>query len=421
MNRPSHYQSPYRWTVLVVNFLFLTFAYAGLSTWSIAVPELSKSFNLTPDMTQLGSSMLMAGYALGSFFEALIAARIGFKATGILAAVLLLVPQFLIPFTPSYGLILFMRFVQGWGIVWFVTVSITNGWFSTEQRGLASGINSGAIPFGVGIGGILVGWLLTVVGTWQNAFIYFGVIVLVVAVIWAILAKNPPAEEPSAVVARGPRSMLNPYKLAAGWLVAFCLFMNAFSLIGLYSVMPSYLYTLGLSTSDAGTAILFAGLIGVISTPLGGTLSDWYIRRGADPTKARAYVMAIPGFLVAAVATALFPYIAPAGFGMVLLVSVLAGWGVPLTNASIGSLPNDMLGDPEVAGKLFGLIILVGISGAVISPYLATWIATTMGWSAAFMVLGFAALVGVVLGLIIPNYKVSPERIPPEAGPHAVA
>src|SRR5450756_84380 len=277
MNRPSHYQSPYRWTVLVVNFLFLTFAYAGLSTWSIAVPELSKSFNLTPDMTQLGSSMLMAGYALGSFFEALIAARIGFKATGILAAVLLLVPQFLIPFTPSYGLILFMRFVQGWGIVWFVTVTITNGWFSTEQRGLASGINSGAIPFGVGIGGILVGWLLTVVGTWQNAFIYFGVIVLVVAVIWAILAKNPPAEEPSAVVARGPRSMLNPYKLAAGWLVAFCLFMNAFSLIGLYSVMPSYLYTLGLSTSDAGTAILFAGLIGVISTPLGGTLSDWYI------------------------------------------------------------------------------------------------------------------------------------------------
>lgn len=410
MQRPSHYQSPQRWTILVLNFLFLTFAYAGLSTWSIAVPSLSKTFNLTPDMTQLGASLLMAGYAVGSFFEAIIATKIGLKATGILAAVLLLVPQFLIPFTPSYGLILFMRFVQGWGIVWFVTVQITNGWFSTEQRGLASGLNSGAIPFGVGIGGILVGWLMTIVGTWQNAFIYFGVVVLVVAVVWALVVKNPPVEAPAATTVTSQRSNVNPYTLAAGWLVAFCLFMNAFSLIGLYAVMPSYLYTLGLSTSDAGTAVLFSGLIGAVSTPLGGVLSDWYIRRGTDPTKARAYVMAIPGFLIAAIATAAFPFIAPAGFGMVLLIAVLAGWGVPLTNASIGSLPTDMLGDPDLAGRLFGLTILVGISGAVISPFLATWVASTMGWTAAFMVLGFAALIGVVLGLIIPNFKVAPEE-----------
>ncbi|WP_129588698.1 hypothetical protein [Moorella stamsii] len=86
-------------------------------------------------------------------------------------------------------------------------------------------------------------------------------------------------------------------------------------------------------------------------------------------------------------------------------MAILAGWGVPLTNASIGALPTDMLKNPEIAGKLFGLIILVGISGAVIAPFAVTSISSSLGWTAAFMALGIGALAGVVLGLIIPAFR----------------
>lgn len=401
--------SGYRWVILVINFIFLAVAYAGLTTWAIAVPDLSKTFSLTPTQAQLGASMLMAGYAVGSFVESLIAAKIGFKKTGLLAAILLIIPQFLIPYMASYGLILFLRFVQGWGVVWFVTTSMTTAWFPLKERGMASGIVSGAIPFGIGFGGLLVGWLLTVVGTWQKSFIYFGVITVVISIIWALLARDADADATSDEVAATEVSPLlknvNPFTLPAGWLIAFCLFVNAFQLIGFNTVLPSFMKELGYSTTQSGTVLMLAGLIGVISTPLGGVLSDALIRRGMESIKARAYVMALPGFLIAGVATILFPVVGKFGYGPLMLMALLSCWGVPLTNAVIGALPMDMLKSPEIAGKLFGLTIFVGISGAVIAPFLITSISSSLGWTIAFMILGIAALVGVILGLIIPNFR----------------
>jgi len=71
------------------------------------------------------------------------------------------------------------------------------------------------------------------------------------------------------------------------------------------------------------------GLIGVVSTLLGGVISDRLILRGVDPVKARAYVMAIPGFLFAGVTTVFFPIFAQASYEALLLMAALAGWGVP--------------------------------------------------------------------------------------------
>jgi len=401
--------SSYRWVILIVNFLFLTFAYAGLSTWAIAVPDLSKTFNLTSTQVMWGASMLMAGYAVGSFVESFIAAKIGFKKTGLFAAVLLIIPQFVIPYTQSFNLILLLRFIQGWGVVWFVTTSMTAAWFPLEERGMATGIVSGGIPFGMGIGGIIGGWLLSLVGSWQTSFIIFGIVVLVVAIIWAIFAKDPEfvlEEERKEEAANAALQNVSPFKLAAGWLVAFCLFANAFQLIGFNTVLPNFMFDLNYSSTEAGTVLLFAGLIGAISTPLGGIFSDSLIKGGMEPTKARAYVMAFAGFLIAGISTIIFPYVAQLGYTPLLLMAIVVGWGVPLTNASIGSLPTDMLKSPEIAGKLFGLTILVGISGAVIAPFLITSLAASSGWTVAFAVLGAVALAGTFLGIIIPSFRI---------------
>ncbi|MDR2054293.1 MAG: MFS transporter [Desulfovibrio sp.] len=409
MMQTSNAAPQYRWIILGVNFLFLTFAYAGLSAWSIAIPQLSTTFDLSSTQTQLGSSALMAGYAVGSFIEALISARIGFKKTGLLASVLLLVPQFTIPYVDSYGVILLLRFIQGWGIVWFVTVSMTTAWFPLKERGLASGVVGGAIPAGIGLGGVISARLLGIADTWQQAFIYFGVMVLIVVAIWAVFAKDAPASlyaDPSQPAADpSVKVQVNPFKLAAGWLVALCLFANAFQLIGFNSVLPNYMYDLNYTPADAGTVILLCGLIGVLSTPLGGVFSDRLAAGGIAPIKARAYVMALPGFLTAGIFTILFPFAAPSGYWLLALIAVCACWGVPLTNASIGALPLDMLKNPDIAGKLFGMTILIGLMGAVIAPFLITAVSASLGWTTAFVILGIAALAGTVLGLIIPKFQ----------------
>lgn len=414
-------ESGYRWIILAVNFVLLAFAYASLTTWSIAIPQLSKTFSLTPAEAQLGSSLLMAGYAIGSFVESLLASRIGLKNCGLLAAILLLGPQFAIPLLGHYSLILLLRFLQGWGLMWFVSTSMTTAWFPHEQRGMASGIVSGAIPFGIGFGGLLTGRLLEVSGTWQRTFIEFGIMVTMIALVWALLARDPAdvTPRPSSDAGVSPSRPFNPFRSLVGWLVALCLFANAWQLIGLNTVLPSYMYSLGYHPPQAGAAILIAGLIGVVSTPLGGIVSDRLILRGVDVVKARAYVMAIPGFLVAGITTVFFPILARSNYETLLLMAALAGWGVPLTNASIGALPIDMLKSLERAGKLFGLIILVGISGGVIAPYVIAAVSVSAGWTVAFAVLGLGALVGMVIGLIIPHFAqaTSPKQLEAEREP----
>jgi MFS family permease len=390
--------------MLIVNFLFLAFAYAGLSTWSVAIPNLQKTFNLSATMIQLGGSMLMLGYGVGSLVESIISAKIGLKKTGLLAAVMLLVPQFLIPYIPSYGLILFLRFIQGWGIVWFITVAMVTGWFPIETRGVASGVVGGSIPFGVGMGGIIAGWLIAQVGSWQTSFMYFGAIVIVIVAIWLAVVKDPPksAETPAAKA----KSTVSPYSYAAGWLVAFALFFNFVALIGLYTVLGPYLYHLGYQSTQVGTGLLACGLIGAVTTPLSGIIGDSLVRKGGSPVKVRAYIMGF-AFLLAAITAFLVPAIAPAGYGSMLFIAILAGAGVPMTNASIGALPTDMLKDPIIANKLFGLMILIGAAvGGTLAPVVATAVATSAGWNMGFAFLGVAALLGCLLSFITPKFEV---------------
>ncbi len=391
--------------LLLVNFLFLAFAYAGLSTWSVAIPNLQKTFNLSATMVQLGGSMLMLGYGVGSLVESILSARIGLKKTGILAALMLLVPQFLIPYIPSYSLILFLRFIQGWGVVWFITVAMVTGWFPVETRGIASGVVGGSIPFGVGMGGIIAGWLIAQVGSWETSFIYFGVIVIVIVAIWLVVVKDPPQQVEQGS-AKKEKPAVSPYSYAAGWLVAFALFFNFVSLIGLYTVLGPYLYHLGYQSTQVGIGLMACGLVGAVTTPLSGIIGDSIVRKGGSPVKVRAYIMGF-AFLLAAVTAFLVPVIAPAGYGAMLFIAILAGAGVPMTNASIGALPTDMLKDPIIANKLFGMMILIGAAvGGTLAPVVATAVATSAGWGMGFAFLGFAALLGCILSFITPKYEI---------------
>jgi len=58
----------------------------------------------------------------------------------------------------------------------------------------------------------------------------------------------------------------------------------------------------------------------------------------------------------------------------------------------------------------------VGISGGVIAPYVITAISASAGWIAAFAVLGIGALIGMIIGLVIPWFGQAIPAEPLEAG-----
>jgi hypothetical protein len=157
---------------------------------------------------------------------------------------------------------------------------------------------------------------------------------------------------------------------------------------------------------QAGTVVLFCGLIGILSTTLGGILSDALVKKGMEPVKARARTKALFGFAIAAVMSLLFPIIAPLSFGMALFGAVLVGWGVPVTNATLGALPMDMLGDQEAANNMFALTILVGIgAGGFLVPPIANYAAEYFGYATAMVVLGLGAAAGMLISLSLPKFQ----------------
>ncbi|MGI8312262.1 MFS transporter [Saccharopolyspora hattusasensis] len=75
----------------------------------------------------------------------------------------------LIPVVQNYGVILLLRFVQGWGCMVTVTSAVVSSWFPTRERGLAIGVLLGAIGLGSALGGYVAGVLTPAIG-WQNTF-----------------------------------------------------------------------------------------------------------------------------------------------------------------------------------------------------------------------------------------------------------
>lgn len=82
------------------------------------------------------------------------------------------------------------------------------------------------------------------------------------------------------------------------------------------------------------------------------------------------------------------------------------GWGVPVTNATSGALPMDLLNNEEAASKMFGLNILLGLGlGGLIVPYVANLVAENVGYNVAMYILGAGALIGAIVSLILPKFE----------------
>ena len=323
----------YKWVILLINAFICALAYSGLTTWTMALPSLTETFKISGATASLGSSVFMAGYAVGSFVEAHVAAKKGYRTAGLLGLSFMVIGLFGVTIAPNFALVLLFRFMQGWGILWLVGVNSSVAWFPPAKRGFASGVIGASLTLGIGMGGLVATGLMSIAGTWQGAFRIFAVILLISSILWGILMKTPPkglyAEDiidPDISNIKETKKTVNIYKTPAVWLCVAVLFFNAWALIGFNTISSPYILSLGYTEVQAGLVVLFSGLIGVISTVLGGAISDVLVKKGTVPLKARALTQAIPGFGVAAITLFIYPAIAPISFSIALIGSVLVGW-----------------------------------------------------------------------------------------------
>lgn len=398
----------YRWVIMIINMLICALAYAGLTVWSTASAALTETFQITATVASLGSSMFMLGYAVGCLAENYIANKKGYRLAGITGLCLMVIGCLGIPAAPGYGVVLLCRFCQGWGILWLIGVNSTVAWFPARQRGLAASMAGAGNAIGIGCGGLLASGLITVTGSWQGAFRGFGLILLIAAVIWGVLMREPPRDlypEEQADMVGPEEKKINPYKTAAAWLCAVCLFLFVWQYIGFSTVASGYAVGMGYSQMQAGAIVLIFGLVGIVTPVAGGCVSD-FLAQKMPAVKARSYVQAIIAFGLGAIATFFYPLFIRDSFALTVVGAILVGAFTPVVNTTIGALPMDLLENRKAANDMFALTCLIGFgAGGFIAPFIANYTAEHFGWTAMMSVLAMGPVAGAMISFILPKFK----------------
>jgi len=246
-----------------------------------------------------------------------------------------------------------------------------------EATGRALGLIGIGAGAGFFVGPIYAGWRATQSGDWRTPIMEFGVLGIFAAGAFAWLAEaesagglQPPSAAPGmpAGDCKSPARVTPPRALfptSALWLlflaaaVAFAL--RDFAGHSMGSLGSLFLQKAhGFSVKEAGVALSLIFLMGVISNPLFGHLSD----RGR--TRWTAGVM-----ILAAMVIAVFPHLPRGGLTAALLVYGFFFMGCyPMVEAALmESVPD------AVRGRVFGLFITVGgILGNVAHWFAGRWV-----------------------------------------------
>lgn len=286
-------------------------------------------------------------------------------------------------------------------------------WFQTTDRARATGTMWMGTRLGAAIGiplaTLLMGWF-----GWRLTFAFFGAIGGVWCIFfWRWYRDNPaqhqaldcsdlPYLRQNGDLRRGPGAANTPWKRmftsANLWSFFWMYFATSYGFWFLLTWLPTYLiqrYQVSARASGLYAALPLAA--GAASNVIGGTLSDWLVRRTSSPLWGRRLV-GLGGFLMAG-AGFVAAGVMQGPFGAILCL-MLAEFGMDL------AVPVAWAGCLEVGGNFGGTATAFMNTGstisAFISPLAAAWMFTKFGsFQAMLMSAGAVYLIASLLWLKI--------------------
>jgi sugar phosphate permease len=280
-------------------------------------------------------------------------------------------------------------------------------WMLPSERGFAQGITHAGSRLGGALTPIVVVFIIAHYG-WRAPFYAFAVLGLVWAAVWYWFYRDSPNEHRSVNAAErelianalgntANRSKIVPWRRILRspqmWLLSAMYFCYGYDIGIFLTWFPKYLHAeRQFELQQMGIMASLPLLAGVAGDICGGWFSDLALKRTGNLKFARR-VVAIPGFLIAAVAIPL------ACFAGDPLVSVgyfaLAVFGIELTVGVSWAVTLDIGG--VYAGSVSAVMNTFGNLGAAIAAAMTGYIVTASGWTTAFVVLAGYSLLAAIL------------------------
>ena len=383
---------PYKWELILLLWFAFLINMADRQAYNVVLPLLSKDLNLTPDKAGLVASIFLWFYAIlvpvGGFlgdlarrkwvvFGSLLIWSLGTVLSGLTTGLI--------------GLIAFRSVATGGGeAFYFPSANSLIGQHHQKTRALAMSIHQTALYVGIIASGIVAGWLGKRFG-WRSAFIVFGAVGVVLALLLAWRMRDDPQPAPASAQTKVPlgellRAIAGKPTVWALWL-AFVFFY--FAQMGYITWMTTYLYEkYRLSLPNAGfSSMFYHHIFAALGVLLGGKISDLLATRRRT---VRIETECVGLFLGAP-----FIYLMGATDSLPLCCASLAGFGLfrGIYDSNLYATLFDVI-EPRYRSSAVGIMLCFVFFVSAFAPYVLGWAKMTVGLSTALSALSLSYVIG---------------------------
>ena len=400
-----------RWKIFLLMLFLISINYIDRASLSVAMPLISKEFDLDPAMQGLILSSFFWTYAFMQVPGGMLADR--FKPRIVIASATIFWGAFqaIAAVATNWPVLLLTRLGLGASEapIYPAGGKLNAIWMTQTERGRGATLLDGGAPLGAALGSIVIAWLIAAFNSWRIAFVIAGVGTMLCGLLAWYYIRNAPRQHPSVNEAEARyieqshalEDAGTPVSRGGGWMSYFryrsvwcmCLgwmFFNT-TFYGLLTWMPTYLFkvhnfdikTLG----GASFIIFFSGFVGEL---VGGWIGDFWRSRGGSPNLVFRTLFGIAAIL-ATISIFFVAYVTDPVAVVVLLSATLfflrwcgMYWAIPSALAGRGK-----------SGFLGGCMNLGGNIAGILTPLIVGFIVQATG--SYFLALMFFAAAGVAL------------------------
>ncbi len=278
-----------RWVLVGLLFVASFINYLDRATISVALPLISLDLHLGPEIKGLLLSSFFWSYALMQIPIGWCADRWNLRwlYAGLFAVWSLACG--LTGFAGSLTVLILLRILLGIGESIYLPggTKIVSMLFPSPERGFPSGLFDSGTRLGLAVGAPLIAVLIMRYG-WRNMFALVGFTAIIWVVPWLLAAPKNLQVARSVAVPRGspPARRIHFNRNLLGICLGFFCFDYYWYL--LVTWLPDYLVTVRhLTLVRAGFYAALPYLVFGVCQPMGGWITDWFIRWGWDETRTR--------------------------------------------------------------------------------------------------------------------------------------
>ncbi len=374
-----------RWRIFLLVLLIVSINYIDRASLSVAMPVISREFDINAATQGLIFSCFFWTYALMQLPSGWLADRYRPRLIIAVCTIGWGLSQVLAAFARGPISLLLARLALGVaeGPIYPASGKLNAMWLPARERGRGAVLIDGGAPLGTAIGGLIISTLIATFNSWRAAFVIAGLGTVAAGAFAAWYIRNTPREQPGINGAEvsyietehAQEDTVGAVESNRGGLPGYLRFRSFWGMVlgwlgfdmvfyGLVSWAPNYLAqerNLGFASIGGSVFIIFgAGFAGEI---VAGSLADFWRNRGAAPNRVMRTLLGSSGALTT-VSIFLLPFVSSAAMAVSLLASTLfflrfAGlyWSIPAT-----------LGGRARAGVLGGMMNFAGNVGGILVP-----------------------------------------------------